>query len=173
MSRPAGPRTPTLEGNGLRLLAVGPQHAAEMADVLGDPSLYAVTGGSAPDAGALRDRYARQAEGSPDPAEEWHTWVVEDVAAGRLVGFVQATVTDHGRTAELAWVVGVPWQRRGLARRAATLVLDEVRRRGVHRAVAHVRPGHRPSERVAAALGMGPTDVEVDGETRWALDLVP
>lgn len=164
-------RTPRLAGEGLVLEPVGPEHAAEMARVLADPALYAVTGGSPPDEAALRERYARQRDGSPDPAEEWHTWLVRDGADGPLTGFVQATVTGPGECAELAWVVGVPWQGRGLARRAAGVVVGEVRRRGIPVVVAHVRPGHGPSEAVARSLGLAPTDVVVDGETRWRLDL--
>ena len=166
MGAPVG-RTPRLGGDGLALLAVGPEHADEMAGVLSDPALYAVIGGTPPSVDELRDRYRRQAAGSSDPDEEWHTWVVRDEVSGRLVGFVQATVTAGGSTAELAWVVGTPWQGRGLARRAGGLVLAELRHKGVDAVIAHVAPGHEPSERVARALGLRPTEVLVDGEVRW------
>jgi RimJ/RimL family protein N-acetyltransferase len=165
------PARGVLVGDGLRLEPLRTDHAAEMAGVLADPALYDVIGGEPPTAEELRERYARQLRGPEDADEEWHTWVVGEGEDGPLVGFVQATVTAGGGTAELAWVVGTPWQGRGVARRAAALVLAEVRRRGVRTVVAHVLPGHVPSERVAAALGLAPTPVEVDGEVRWALVL--
>lgn len=162
-----------LVGDGLRLEPLRTDHAAEMAGVLADPALYEVIGGEPPTEDALRERYARQLRGPDDPDEEWHTWVVRDGDDGPLVGFVQATLTAGGSTAELAWVVGTPWQGRGIARRAARLVLGEVRRRGVGTVIAHVEPGHRPSEKVAAALDLAPTPVEVDGEVRWERRLRP
>lgn len=156
-----------LVGDGLRLEPLRVDHAEPMAVVLADPALYDVIGGEPPTEEALRERYTRQLRGPDDPDEEWHTWVVRDGDQGSLVGFVQATLTGGGTTAELAWVVGTPWQGRGVARRAAALVLDEVRRRGVRTVLAHVEAGHVPSERVAAALGLAPTPEEVDGEVRW------
>lgn len=163
----------TLDGDGLRLEPLRTDHAAEMAVVLADPVLYEVIGGEPPTVDALRERYTRQLRGPDDPDEEWHTWVVREGEDGPLVGFVQATLTGAGSTAELAWVVGTPWQGRGVAHRAAALVLDEVLRRGARTVIAHVLPGHVPSERVAAALGLAPTPVEVDGEVRWELLLGP
>ncbi|QKE86070.1 GNAT family N-acetyltransferase [Arthrobacter sp. NEB 688] len=142
-----------------------------MAFALADPALHTVTGGRPASTDELRERYTRQLRGPDDPHEEWCTWVVRDGDDGPLVGFVQATLTGDGACAELAWVVGTPWQGRGIARRAAALVLAEVTRRGVGTVVAHVRPGHAPSEAVARSLGMGPTDVVVDGETRWSLEV--
>ncbi|MBM6399769.1 GNAT family N-acetyltransferase [Phycicoccus sp. MQZ13P-5] len=144
-----------------------------MAGVLADPLLYTVIGGEPPTVGELRARYAGQLRGPVDPDEEWHTWVVRDGDDGPLVGFVQATLTRGGSTAELAWVVGVPWQGRGLAGRAAALVLAHLRGRAVREVHAYVRPGHRASERVAERLGMVRTAVQVDGETRWRLVLRP
>ena len=39
---------------------------------------------------------------------------------------------------------------------------------GVRRFVADVHPAHTASQRVAAAIGLAPTDELVDGEVRWA-----
>ncbi len=72
--------------------------------------------------------------------------------------------------AELAWVVGTQWQGRGIARVAARLVLDHLLAQGVRRVVAHVHPDHVASQRVAAALGLRPTPVVVDGEVEWRLE---
>ena len=108
---------------------------------------------------------ARPPACSPDGREVWHSWIVRERESGAAIGFVQATVgatagsslasvdtadTPYdGRTsAELAWVIGVPWQGRGYATEAATAVRDAVRGPGsvtgddvalVH---AHIAPGH-------------------------------
>ncbi|WP_405011955.1 GNAT family N-acetyltransferase [Kitasatospora sp. NBC_01539] len=151
----------------LELPPLGPAHAEEMAAVLADPALYAFTGGTPYGVEELRARYARLAAGSPDPAVGWVNRVLRLRADGRLAGYVQATVTDGGRTAEVAWVVGTPWQGRGLAAEAATALVGALAGAGAELVVAHVHPEHRASERVAAAAGLHPTDRVHDGERRW------
>jgi RimJ/RimL family protein N-acetyltransferase len=163
-----------------------------MVDLLADRSLYSFYDDElSPSLDELRDRFSRQAVGvSPDGREVWHSWIVRERATGAAIGFVQATVgatagsslasvdtreTPYdGRTsAELAWVIGVPWQGRGYATEAAFAVLAGVRGPGsatgddvtlVH---AHIAPGHEASETVAHRLGLHPTDVVHDGEIRW------
>ena len=157
----------TLRGRGVVLEPVGVAHAPEMVGVLSDAALYRFTGGSPPSLGELEARFARQAEGSGDPAEEWHTWVVRLGDDGPAAGYVQATVRPFDAVAELAWVVGTPWQGRGVARVAASVVLDEVAASGVTRVVAHVHPDHVASQRIAVGLGLAPTDRVVDGEVEW------
>ncbi len=146
-------------------------HAGEMVDVLSDAGLYAFTGGSPPSLEALERRYAHQVAGPDRPDEVWHNWVVRLGADGPAVGYVQATLGPQEGVAELAWVVGAPWQGRGIAREAAALVLDQLLASGMRRVVAHVHPDHVASQRVAAALGMRPTPVLVDGEVEWVHDV--
>ncbi len=88
-------------------------HAGEMAEVLADPALHAFIGGAPLSPPELRARYERLAAGSPDPAVTWLNWVVRLRSEDRLTGTVQATLTDGGRVAEVAWVVGTAWQGRG------------------------------------------------------------
>jgi RimJ/RimL family protein N-acetyltransferase len=82
---------------------------------------------------------------------------------------VQATLTRQagGWTAEVAWVVGVPWQGRGYASEAARALVGWLVEAGAGEIVAHVHPGHTASERVAAAAGLVATGEEVDGERVW------
>ncbi len=105
----------------LTLVPLRPEHAAEMAPVLADPDLYTFTGGAPPQAAELRARFERWAAGPGDPALSWDNWVIQLCAHGALAGYVQATVTDAAGTlaAELAWVVGKPWQGRGIGSEAA------------------------------------------------------
>lgn len=159
--------TRPLRGHGLVLEPLQTAHAPEMVGVLADAGLYRFTGGAPPTLAELEARYARHADGSGDPGEEWHTWVARLGEDGPAVGYVQATVRPREGLAELAWLVGSPWQGRGLARRAASVVLDEIDARGVPLVVAHIHPGHTASQRVAAAIGLEPTDRVVDGEVEW------
>ena len=163
--------TPSLRDDRLVLEPLRVEHAAEMATVLSDAALFTFTGGEPPSRLVLEQRYARQVAGSGDPAEEWHNWVVRLGDTGPAVGYVQATVCPADHTAELAWVVGTPWQGRGIAREAADIVLGHLLVRDeVTRVVAHVHPDHEASQHVAAALGLSPTERLVDGEVEWLLE---
>ncbi|GAB3473089.1 GNAT family N-acetyltransferase [Nocardiopsis coralliicola] len=151
-------------------LAVG--HAAEMAGVLAGPALYAVIGGAPPSAADLRRRYAAMAAGPPDGYGAWCNWVLDDGTG--LVGTVQATVAPSGAghsaeaEADLAWIIGLPWQRRGYATEAARAMAGWLAGAGVTRARAMVAPGHTPSERVARACGLAPSQEWSGGERVWA-----
>lgn len=159
--------TPPLRGRGLRLEPLDTTHAAEMEHVLADAALYEYIGGSPPSRGDLEARYARQVAGPRDDVYAWHTWVVRLADDGCAAGYVQATVHGDDGVAELAWVIGTPWQGRGLASDAAALVLEFVLASGVGRVIAHVHPDHVASQRVAARLGLAPTTRTVDGEVEW------
>ncbi|GAA2894488.1 GNAT family N-acetyltransferase [Streptosporangium fragile] len=149
------------------------EHAGEMAAVLSDPELHAFIGGSPATPGELRSRYERLVAGSPDPGVSWHNWVIRLRGEECLAGTVQATVGtgENGRVAEVAWVVGTPWQGRGIATEAARGLVAWLRRQPVRSVVAHIHPGHRASAAVASAAGLAPTDRWQDGEVRWELEI--
>ncbi|MGX1270161.1 GNAT family N-acetyltransferase [Streptomyces phaeoluteigriseus] len=157
----------------LDLLPLRADHAPEMAAVLSDPALHTFIGGSPSTPRALRARYERLVAGSPDPAWTWWNWVLRLRETGRLVGTVQATLAEEGRLAEIAWVVGIAWQRRGIATEAARTLVDGLGEQGVRTVVAHIHPGHHASVAVAAAAGLTPTGEEQDGEVRWRLTTRP
>ncbi|MFB6815332.1 GNAT family N-acetyltransferase [Streptomyces sp. NPDC056347] len=144
-------------------------HAEEMAPVLSDPDLHTFIGGAPESPEALRSRYRRLTAGSPDPAVTWLNWVIRLRDESCPTGTVQATVSasGHGTVAEVAWVVGTPWQGRGIAGEAARGLVDWLGRQSVHTVIAHVHPEHRASAGVAAAAGLAPTRVRQDGEIRW------
>lgn len=142
--------------------------ADELVGVLAGAELYTFTGGSAPTLDGLRARYARQVAGrSPDGLEEWHNWIIRRVADGRAVGYVQATISDEGRRAEIAWVVGLGWQGRGYASEAARTLVAWLFARGVGVVVAHIHPDHTASAAVASRAGLTPTDRIDHGERLW------
>ncbi len=155
----------------LRLVPLRVEDADDMAGVLAEAALYEFTGGSPPTRDELRARYRRQiARRSPDGAEAWHNWIVRTRDPDEAVGFVQATITGGGCTADIAWVIGVPWQGRGLATEAARAMVAWIEARGTATITAHVHPGHRASERVAERAGLAATDVVRDGERLWRRD---
>ncbi|MER7848036.1 GNAT family N-acetyltransferase [Kitasatospora sp. NPDC096077] len=158
-----------LRSERLDLLPLGPEHAGELAAALADPALHTFTGGRPATPEEQRARCARLAAGSPDPAVVWGNWVLRLRADGALVGYVQATVGPS--EAELAWVVGTPWQGRGLATEAARALLDHLAATGTTTAVAHIHPEHHASARIARALGLRPTPHRQDGEVRWQAEL--
>jgi RimJ/RimL family protein N-acetyltransferase len=155
-----------IETDRLTLVPLTVAHAEEMVAVLADPALHAFIGGSPSTQEDLRARYERLRAGSPDPAVSWLNWVISLRESSELTGTVQATVTGE-QHAEIAWVVGTPWQGRGIATEAARALVAWLEARGVGIVVAHVHPDHVASASVAAAAGLVRTDVVHDGEVRW------
>ncbi|MFI9809127.1 GNAT family N-acetyltransferase [Streptomyces sp. NPDC052301] len=157
----------------LTLLPLRAEYADEMAVVLSDPALHTFTGGTPASAEDLRARYERWVTGSPDPAVAWCNWVIRLRDEACMTGTLQATITtdDRGAAAEIAWVVGTPWQRRGIATEAAQGLVARLRQHPVHTVVAHIHPDHKASAAVAAAAGLTPTDQRHDGEIRWQLTI--
>lgn len=141
------------------------EHAAEMAGVLSDPALHTFIGGEPATPQALHERYERLVAGSPDPDVAWLNWVIRLRDDDCLTGTVQATISPAG--AEIAWVVGTPWQGKGIATEAARGLVDWLRRQRVRTVIAHVHPEHHASAAVAAAVGLESTGQLHDGEVRW------
>jgi RimJ/RimL family protein N-acetyltransferase len=159
-----------LETERLILEPLAPEHAEELAPVLDDVSLHRFTGGRPASAKELRARFERQIVGhSPDGCDRWLNWTVRLRATGQAVGAVQATVGHReARTvAEIAWVVGSPFQRQGFAKEAAAAIVAWLRGHGVSSVVAHIHPHHDASMAVARSVGLAPNDVIKDGELRW------
>ena len=155
----------------LDLVPLRPADADEMVGVLADPRLYSFIGGGPPDLESLRARYARQAAGqATDGVQEWHNWIVRLRPDATAIGFVQATIVDS--VANIAWLIGVPWQDRGFAVEAVRALVSWLDRRGIRTVVAHIRPDHHASGSVAARAGLEPTD-ELDdaGERIWTRTL--
>ena len=164
------PEAPALESGRLVLEPLRTAHAEEMCVVLSDPGLYRYIGGSPPTEDDLRARYERQVKGrSPAGEERWFNWVVRELG-GEAAGYVQATVRvgPGGAVAELAWVIGAPYQGRGFAKGAAEMMKRWLRQQGVQNFTAHVHPEHLASAAVAAHLGLTPTGSLEGGEVIWA-----
>jgi RimJ/RimL family protein N-acetyltransferase len=165
--------TPTIETERLRLLPLRVDDAEEMAVVLSEPTLYEFIGGEPPTPPELRELYARWIAGPTRDREAWHNWAIRLVADGTLIGHVQATVLRRGAEADIAWILGVPWQGRGYATEAAIGMARWLEAFGVGTITAHVHPRHRASAGVAARAGFEPTDEVEGGEVVWRRSLAP
>ncbi|GAA2216413.1 GNAT family N-acetyltransferase [Nonomuraea monospora] len=142
--------------------------ADEMVHVLSAASLYTFTGGSPPTLNELRARYTRQSAGhSPDGTQTWHNWILRTKPNTQAIGYVQATVMDNGHRAEVAWVIGAPWQGHGYATEAARTLITWLQTTGVTTIQAHIHPAHTASATVARRAGLLPTDQFDDGEQLW------
>jgi RimJ/RimL family protein N-acetyltransferase len=164
---PPAPTLPILSTPRLTLEPVTVDHAEELAVALNDPRLYDVIGGEPRSASSWRKVLAAwERRRSPTGDERWLNWAVR-LASGELVGYVQATVVDTD--ADIAYVVGTPWQGHGYATEAAGAMLDHLRddqRVAVTR--AWIADGHEPSERVARRLRLAPTiERNAEGERLW------
>jgi RimJ/RimL family protein N-acetyltransferase len=158
----------SLESARLRLDPLRVEDAPEMTGVLSDPGLYEFIGGEPPTETPLSEQYEAQTVGaSPDGRQDWLNWIVRLTATDTAIGYTQATVDRETGTAELAWVIGVPWQGQGYAVEAVTLTADGLRQAGVRRLIAHVHPEHPASQRVADHAGLMVSERVVDGEIEW------
>jgi RimJ/RimL family protein N-acetyltransferase len=150
----------------LALYSLRPDDADEMVDVLQDEHLHDFTGGHPLTLDELRLRYRRLAVGhSADGEQTWFNWIVRLRASNTAVGTVQATVI--GGHAQIAWVVGVAWQRQGIATEATIALMDWLERRRIHDICANIHPRHVASQKVASRAGLVRTDDLLDGEEVW------
>jgi RimJ/RimL family protein N-acetyltransferase len=160
-------------GEGVTLEPQLASHAAELYAVLSDPTLYEFIDTKEPASeDALRQRLARlESRLSPDGTENWLNWIVRN-RAGDLVGYVQATVTpDH--SAEIAYVLGRAYWRKGYAYAACRAMIQELRSSyDVTRLTATLDPANTASLALLGKLGLGLVWEDVLGrEVGYSLDL--
>ena len=159
----------TLETERLLLdpMVEGDSHA--LFALLTDPEIHAFTGsrppGSADDLRITTRR--RESRRSPAGDELWLNWTLRLKTDQSVVGYVQAGVTQG--KADLAWVVGVPFQRRGYASEASRRVLRWLRDDlGVQEVSANIHPDHIASQKVARNIGLRKSRERTDeGEDVW------
>lgn len=150
----------------LTLRPLQPADADGMFTVLDDDRLHRFTGGRPLTLAALPQRYQALTEGrSPDGSAAWLNWIVHLHSEETATGYVQASV--KGTAAEVAWVIGVPWQGQGFASEAAEALAAWLGARGISSISAAIHPEHVASIAVARHAGLSPTDDTVDGEVVW------
>jgi RimJ/RimL family protein N-acetyltransferase len=165
-----GPIAETIETERLTLEPLAVAHAEEMAEVLADPALHDFMGGEPATTAELRDRYQRLVAGpAPFHQEGWLNWIVRRRADGQAVGTVQATVTPGagGPQAAVAWVIGTPYQGRGLAAESAVALIGWLRDRSVTDILASIHPDNVASAGVARRTGLRPTEQHAGDEVIW------
>ena len=159
----------TLQSDRLVLSPMVRDDACELFGLWRDPVLYRFTGGVAPaSVDDVRERIRlREGRRSPDGDELWLNWTLRLRSSGQAVGYVQAGVRE-GR-ADLAWVVGVPFQNRGYATEAGRRATAWIREHcGVSELRAAIHPDHAASCRVAAHIGLRPSgELTDEGEQLW------
>ena len=116
-----------LETERLFLEPILPIHASKLYERMQDERLYRFIPQNPPDTPrALEDRYDfLSARRSPDGREAWLNWAVRERSSGEYAGTMEATVYDKG-TAIIAYMVFVPYQRRGIAAEACGRLLEHL-----------------------------------------------
>lgn len=143
----------------LELAPVTADDAEPMSDVANDQSLYEFIGGGPATVEERRVAFERLA--AARSADQGNTaqrnWVVRRRADEQVVGMLIATFSGHGDTAEVASIIGVPWQGQGLASEANLAVVDWLNARGVRVIIARIHPHHHAAEAMATRAGFQPT----------------
>ncbi|HKO83495.1 MAG TPA: GNAT family N-acetyltransferase [Actinomycetota bacterium] len=134
-----------------------------------DTRLHQFIGGHPATLEELRARYTTLTAGSPRLEQVWRNWIVRRRADSRPVGTVQATLIRHheGWTAQVAWIIGLPWQHQGYAAEAAWALVGWLDSRHVRDLVAHIHPDHLASAKVAMRAGFQPIHDQVHSEQVW------
>ena len=137
----------TLETDRLLLapMVEGDSHA--LFELLKDPEIHVFTGGQPPEsADALRAKIRRrESRRSPEGDELWLNWTLRLKDDRSVIGYVQAGVKEG--QADLAWVIGAPFQRQGFASEASQRVLEWLRDHPhVSEVRANIHPDHIASQ---------------------------
>ena len=161
----------TLRSERLALSPMVRDDACDLFGLLRDGALHRFTGNAPPaSVDDVRERIRlREGRRSPEGDELWLNWTLRLRSSGQVVGYVQAGVGEG--TADLAWVIGVPFQDRGYAteagRRAAAWIRKHLE---VSELRAAIHPDHAASCRVAAHVGMRPSgELTDEGEEVWTM----
>lgn len=162
-------KAPTITTERLVLKPLRVEDAAEMVAVLADDAIYEFIGGKPPSLEELRIRYSRLVAGPEDLSEVWLNWIVRLRPSEDAIGTVQAGLRSSPQPieADIAWVIGVPFQERGLASEAASALVNWLRSAGVATIRAAIHPDHLASTAVARKVGLRPTSDTRDGEILW------
>ncbi len=152
----------------LLLLPMGPEHAAELAEVYADPAVHRFIGGPGLDAAAQADRF-RAGWGE----HGWGQSAVIEKASGRLLGRVGLHAWPRWDEVELGYALRRDAWGAGFAQEAARVWLAWAATR-YDRLIAVIDPANTPSIRLATRLGFAVDRQEdVDGRrlSIYAIDL--
>jgi RimJ/RimL family protein N-acetyltransferase len=131
-------------------------HAQLLFPELSNAALYAFIPQDPPvNINALAVRFVRleHEPHSPDGSELWLNWAMRERATGTYVGTLEASVVP-GRSAEIAYFVFTPHQRRGYAKEGVGALIEhlfESHQVGV--VIAEIDTRNRPSIALVESLG--------------------
>ena len=161
----------TLQSPRLDLTPMVQRDAPDLFALLRDPALHEFSTDPPPaHRDEVQERIRRwETRRSPTQDDLWLNWTLRLKQSGLAVGYIQATVYEYA--AELAWVIGAPFQRQGYATEAAQRVarwaLDYFK---VAELRASIHPDHIASQRVAANVGLQPSGAFThEGEELWVV----
>ena len=171
MNEPPSDKDCRLETGRLLLSPMVATDADLLFELLRNPALYAFTGGSPlSSVEELRERIHRwEPRRSPTGDEVWLNWTVRLKSGGTALGYLQSTI--RADRAELAWVIGLPFQRRGYATEAALKIADWLKDRfEISEFRANIHAQHVASREVAKRVGLSPSsETTGEGEEVWTL----
>jgi RimJ/RimL family protein N-acetyltransferase len=136
----------------LRIEPLAHGHAAGLIDALGHESVARFL--PAPDVttvDALHERIDRLALGSGRPDEIWLNFAVLRADDGAVIGRLEATI--FGEWAEIAYLVGPRYERRGYGREATRWLVECLTARGVGEVWACIHPDNARSIALVEDLG--------------------
>lgn len=159
-----------LESDRLLLSPMLCKDAEPLFGLLKEPSLHSFIGGRPPsNLEVLCDKITLwEKRQSPAGDEVWLNWTVRQKLDGVAVGYIQATIKLN--QAELAWVIGIPFQKQGYAVEATRTVLAWLMNHfKIRQLRANIHPDNLPSQSVAKHIGLQRTfEVTEEGENVWA-----
>jgi RimJ/RimL family protein N-acetyltransferase len=128
-------------------------HAAGLVEALAHPEVATYL--EEPDATTVAAMHARIDRIATPPAGEW--WLnFAMLRDGVVIGRLEAT--SYGAWAEIAYLVGPAYQRRGYAREGVRWLVEHLRGLGVREVWAAVHPGNARSIALLEAVGFSPAD---------------
>ena len=158
-----------LQSDRLLLTPIVVSDAEALFELLKEPSLYSFIGGPPPaSVEVVRERIRWwEKRHSPNGDEVWLNWTVRLKEPDGVVGHFQASV--RATQADLAWVIGLPFQRRGYATEAARAVAEWLKKRFALRELqAKIHTDHIASQRIAERIGLQrPSETTPQGEQIW------
>ncbi len=131
-------------------------HAPLLYPGLSDPALYLYMPQDPPaSAAALEESFrARERGGPPGGGERWLNWAANRKSDAVYVGRVEATVKPD-RTADIAYIVFAPFQRKGYAREACRALIEHLfEEHGVRTVAASIDVRNEASWRLIESLGL-------------------
>jgi RimJ/RimL family protein N-acetyltransferase len=162
-----------LETDRLLLSPTCTTDAEPLYGLLKEPALYSFMTNPPPSGVRALEERIRLWERRRSPAgdEVWLNWTVRRKHRATVVGHIQATV--QGSRAEIAWVIGLPFQGQGYATEASRRVGSWLTERfKIEELRANIHPRHLASQAVARHIGLRPgSETTAEGEECWVRGL--